>query len=39
MRRKTEKMPKMIDRKKANVAMAPPALFSLADSAWRLGGG
>lgn len=34
-------MPKMRKRKKAKVAMAPSALFSLADSAWRLqrGGG
>jgi len=36
MKRKTEKMPKMMDRKKAKAAMAPPALLSLADSAWRL---
>jgi hypothetical protein len=39
MKRKRENTPKMRNRKKAKVAMAPSALLSLADSAWRLQGG
>jgi hypothetical protein len=36
MRRKMEKTPKMTARKKANAAVACPALFSLAVTASRL---